>query len=105
MREKSPRMVIGIMETNSYNSRQNINQKISGGTKFDSEKKKKKRINVNVVKILLFLGGGHAPAAYGVSQARGQIGALAASLHHSHSNAGSEWCLQPIPQLEAMPDP
>ena len=31
-----------------------------------------------------------APAAYGVSRARGQIGAVAVCLHHSHSNAGSE---------------
>ena len=31
-----------------------------------------------------------APAAYGGSQARGQIGAVATSLHQSHSNAGSE---------------
>ena len=30
-----------------------------------------------------------APVAYGGSQARGWIGAVAASLHHSHSNAGS----------------
>ena len=30
------------------------------------------------------------PTAYGSSQARGQIVAVAASLHHSHSNAGSE---------------
>ena len=29
-----------------------------------------------------------APTAYGGSQARGQIGAVAASLHHSHSNVG-----------------
>ena len=28
--------------------------------------------------------------AYGSSQARGQIGATAAGLHHSHSNARSE---------------
>ena len=28
-----------------------------------------------------------APAAYGSSQAMGQIGATAAGLHHSHSNA------------------
>ena len=28
--------------------------------------------------------------AYGGSQARGQIGAVAASLHHSHSNRGSK---------------
>ena len=30
-----------------------------------------------------------APMAYGGSQARGQIGATAASLHHSHSNTRS----------------
>ena len=30
-----------------------------------------------------------APMAYGSSQARGQIGASAARLHHSHSNMGS----------------
>jgi len=30
------------------------------------------------------------PTAYGGSQARGLIGAVATSLHHSHSNAGSE---------------
>ena len=33
------------------------------------------------------------PAAYGVSQARGPIRTTAASLHHSHSNMGSETCL------------
>ena len=31
-----------------------------------------------------------APAACGSSQARGLIGAVAASLHHSHSNSGAE---------------
>ena len=31
-----------------------------------------------------------APTAYGSSQARGPIGAVAAGLHHSRSNAGSE---------------
>ena len=46
-----------------------------------------------------------APVAYGVSQARGRIGAVAASLHQSHSNSGSEPRLQPTPQLSATPDP
>ena len=46
-----------------------------------------------------------APAAYGGSQARGPIGAVAASLHHSHSNAGSKPRLQPTPQLTATLDP
>ena len=36
---------------------------------------------------------GPLPAAYGGSQARGLIRAAAASLHHSHSNAGSKLCL------------
>ena len=35
--------------------------------------------------------------AYGGSQARGQIGATAANLYHSHSNARSEPRLQPSP--------
>ena len=46
-----------------------------------------------------------APAAYGGSQARGRIGAAAAGLHHSHSNAASEPRLRPTPQLTARPDP
>ena len=44
-------------------------------------------------------------AAFGGSQARGRIRAIAASLPHSHSNAGAEPCLNPIPQLMAMPGP
>ena len=36
-----------------------------------------------------------APMAYRGSQARGGIGAVAASLPHSHGNAGSELHLQP----------
>ena len=46
-----------------------------------------------------------APAAYGSSQARGQIRAAASGLHHSHSNARSEPHLKPTPQLVATPDP
>ena len=45
-----------------------------------------------------------ASTAYGSSQARGHIGAVAAGLHHSHSNAGSEPRLRPTPQLMATPD-
>ena len=44
-------------------------------------------------------------AAYGGFQARGQIGAVAAGLHHSHSNERSESPLWPTPQLTAMLDP
>ena len=45
------------------------------------------------------------PAAYGDSQARRLIGATAASLCHSHSNARSKPHLWPLPQLMAVPDP
>ena len=37
---------------------------------------------------MLFLGGGSAPVAYGSFQARGQLGAAAASLRYSHINTG-----------------
>ena len=43
--------------------------------------------------------------AYGSSQARGLMGAVAAGLCQSRSNVGSEPHLQPIPQLTATPDP
>ena len=46
-----------------------------------------------------------APEAYGSSQARGWIGAAAADLHHSHSNARSKPTLQPMLQLTATPGP
>ena len=48
-----------------------------------------------------------APVVYGGSQARGQIGGAAASLHHSHSHSHirSELHLRPTPQLTAMRDP
>ena len=45
------------------------------------------------------------PVIYGLSQARGQIGAAAAGLHPSYSNVGSEPCPRPTPQLTATPDP
>ena len=52
----------------------------------------------------LFAFSRAAPAAYGGSQARGRIGAVATGLCQSHSNAGSEPHLQPTPQLTATPD-
>ena len=51
---------------------------------------------------LLFIA---TPAAFGGSQARGQIGAAAGALHHSHSNARSELHLGPTPQFTTMLDP
>ena len=45
------------------------------------------------------------PMAYGDSQARGLIGAVAAGLCQSHNNVGSEPRLQPTLQLTVMVDP
>ena len=42
---------------------------------------------------------------YGGSQARGPIRAVAAGLHHSHSNSGPKPSLQPTLQLTSTPDP
>ena len=53
----------------------------------------------------LFAFSRATPSAYGGSQARGLIGAVAAGLRQSHSNTGSEPHLRPTPQLMATPDP
>ena len=45
-----------------------------------------------------------APVAYGGSQTRGLIRAVAASLCQSRSNTRSKLCLQPTPQLTATLD-
>ena len=46
-----------------------------------------------------------AATAYGGSQARGLIGAVATDLRQSHSNARSKPSMRPTPQLTATPDP
>ena len=43
------------------------------------------------------------PATHGGSWARGRFGAIAAGLHHSHSNARSEPHLWPMSQLTVNP--
>jgi len=53
---------------------------------------------------LLFAFSRTAPTAHGGSQARGRIGAVAAGLLQSNSNAGSKPHLRPTLQLAAMPD-
>ena len=53
----------------------------------------------------IFLSFRAVPTEYGSSQARGQIGAVAAGLFQSHSTMGSELHLEPKPQLMATPDP
>ena len=58
-----------------------------------------------IIFFLSFVFSKSAPMAYGSSQARGQIGAVAAGLRQSDSNTGSEPRLQPTPQLTATQDP
>ena len=60
------------------------------------------RKNYNFFSFCLFRA---APAAYGSSQVRGQIAAVPAGLHYSHSNARSQLRLQPTSQLMVMLDP
>ena len=60
---------------------------------------------VVVAGVGLFVISWATPSAYRSSQARGRIGTTATSLCQSHSNEGSEPCLQPTPQLTAVPDP
>ena len=55
--------------------------------------------------LFIYCHFGAAPAAYGGSQTRGPLGAVATSLPHSHSHTGSGPRLQPTPQLTAMQDP
>ena len=61
--------------------------------------------NLSLVDFFSFLFFRATPTGYGGSQAKGQIRTTAAGLPHSHSNARSEWHLQPVPQLMTTPDP
>ena len=56
---------------------------------------------ITIIIILVF----YVLVTYGSSQARGLIRAVAAGLHHSQSDSGSEPPLLSTPQLMAMPDP
>ena len=49
-----------------------------------------KNLLINLFIFFVFLFFRAAPAAYGAFQARGLIGAVAASLHHSHRSTGCE---------------
>ena len=60
---------------------------------------------MQIVYLFIFCLFRAALASYGGSQARGQIGAVAAGLQHSHRNLVSEPHLSPTPQLTAVPDP
>ena len=65
-------------------------QEIATTTTKDKKTKKTKKQNKTRIPISVFLFLFKAtPVAYGRSQARGQIGAVAAGLYQSHSNSGS----------------
>ena len=53
----------------------------------------------------LFVFSGPHPQHMEVLRLGGLTGAVAAGLHHSHSNVGSEPRLRPTPQLTATLDP
>ena len=57
-----------------------------------------------VTVLFCFLLFSAEPMAYGGSRAKSWIGAIAAGLHHSHSNVGSEPCLWLTPQFTATTD-
>ena len=73
--------------------------------KFVTKNKNNNTYLVYLFIFCLFAFSRAAPVAYGGSQARGLIRAIAARLCHSHSNNRSEPHLQPTPQLMAMLDP
>ena len=60
------------------------------------------RISIIICFFVLLLRD--TPMAYRGSQARGGIGATAASLCHSLSNTGSELGMHPTPQLTTLPE-
>ena len=60
------------------------------------------RIEIIIIIIIIIIGLFRAtPPAYGSSQAKNLIRAVAAGLHHSHSHAGCKLHLRPTPQLNA----
>ena len=61
--------------------------------------------SIYIFNFFFFVFSRAVPAAHGGSQARGLIGAVVTSLHHSHSNTRPELHLWPTLQLTAMLDP
>ena len=55
--------------------------------------------------VLLFYLFRATPMTYGNTWGRGRIGAVAASLQHSHSNVGCKLHLRPIAQFRATLNP
>ena len=65
----------------------------------------KKKWHYIIFIVLVFCLFRAVPVAHRGSQARSGIGAVAAGLRHSHSNARSKLHLRPTPQLVATPGP
>ena len=86
----------------SYGVQKKANDLQTLKTQKNIKSKIKQKIFVVLFCFVLF---STTPAAYGSSHTRGQIGATAAGLHYSHSNAGSELRPRPTPQVTAMLDP
>ena len=63
------------------------------------------KTDIKYIFFCLFAFSTAAPTTYGGFQAKGPVGAVATSIHQSHSNAESKPHLQPTPQLMATPDP
>ena len=85
--------------------KQHTSQAWQLGSSVSQQALKKQGFSVCFFVCFFFLLFRAVPTAYGVSQARSLIGATAAGLHHSHSDAGSKPSLRPTPQLTAMLDP
>ena len=60
--------------------------------------------NIYIIFIYFFVFSRAAPMAYGGSQDRGLIRAIATGLRQGHSSVGSWPRLRPTPQLTATPD-
>ena len=88
-------------ETGVMGTRNTKDQKLGRRGKDSSRQTQRKYSPADII-FFLFKA---KPGAYGSSQARDQIGAVAASLCRSHSNPRSKQYLWPIPQLMATPDP
>jgi len=87
-----------------------FNEKYIYTTTMNRQKKKYKAsgltLNFFIVFVLCVCVFSRAAyVAYGGSQAKGLIRAVATGLHQGHNNSGSEPRLRPTPQLTATPDP
>jgi len=79
--------------------------KYTNGSSYDDDDDEKESELKKFLFVCFFCFLGPHPRHMEVPRLGALIRAVAASLHHSHSNAGSKPRLQPTPQLTATPDP